>query len=463
LTALTHRQLLPSISTPEVRSELWSKAGRIFKDDIFSTLGDKTVQGKVFFDEHIDASFDDWVSKYPVTRRNALYRAKTNLDMDSTFWTPITKGFTKKEWLTGKDPKKRHPRMISGKTDEYLVMTGPQYHSWQKSMCKNLWGDLEARVSTPYVYSGGLDGFEVGEIVSYYESMGWRVFEGDYSRYDGHTEIEALEAELNFYKAFGMSGEQLDLFRQQLTTKGTINGISYKHVGKRNSGVINTSFGNTIVGFMIVALARYEFGIDMRVIQLGDDNIIFVPPNSTFELARFVNLATKLGHKLEITERTYDTLEYCSQMFVPVSDSLRIMCPKIGRFLAKSFMPKYDMNDQELIAHCSGVAQGYKNYSFLPVIEFLCSKLTDRAHSTPTVKVENEFGVYLSHKHVGTITFDRELIETYLMDRYGASSRAICGEFNDVDWTQPSISVESDLLNHILYIDGVISSDTCFF
>jgi hypothetical protein len=157
----------------------------------------------------------------------------------------------------------------------YLGETGPEYYAFQKSWCHNWAGDnwMDKRL----VYTGGMDAVKIGAIITMWENMDYEFTEGDASRFDGHTELEAMEAEIESYEREGLPARSLRWLKTQLLEKmgKTATGVKYTYTGKFDSGLINTSGGNTRRMFMMLAGFFDSIGLtDYRIMALGDDNII---------------------------------------------------------------------------------------------------------------------------------------------------------------------------------------------
>lgn len=363
LNALAYRQLLPAIGTPDRRKELWTQG----EAALTLLLPPVEVPPAALSPEALEL----FLQKYPKNRRSQIRNAYELINNTFVLRSCVTKAFVKREWLVGKRLEKRNPRLISGKTDEYLAETGPEYYFWMKAMCKEYWHTVDLALQQRFIYTGGMTGDQIGAVFTHFVlNRGWEVIEGDYSRYDGHNEVEALDAEMAYYSK-SMSPETLTALRRQLHTTGrTSSGHKFSCKGKVASGVINTSFGNTIRGFMIVAAYTTHKGIeDFAVMQLGDDNVIFVADIDEFDLSGFVEFAEGMGHKLGAEWRKDpDFAEYCSQRFWNVGDRY-VLGPKPARVLAKTFVcHDPSLTDVDMPGYCQQIAIGFQHYSWIPLL-----------------------------------------------------------------------------------------------
>lgn len=374
--AVTRRQLLPELSDAETRERFWKQA-----TDAFLKVNPLSYEAS----ESDVSLLDRWLSRYPLSIRPLMAKAWAGPNFDGVLISPRTKAQVKVEVLPGKEVHKMHPRLVSAKTEEYHASFGPEYLDFCKYNIKRLYPSVLASCEQRFIYTGGMNAIQIGEIVAHFEYLGWHVAEGDYSRYDGRNEVEALQAEHEVYRNSGLPLRTCKLIEQQVFTKGKSgNGFRFTVKGKFSSGVNNTSFGNTIRGWIIIAGFFASIGYTRYVVmQLGDDNVIFTEDDE-WELDDLIAYALKLGHKLEGVahgndKRAYDTLSYCSQIFwdVGVHEGAirRVMGPKPFRCLGKSFMARKRMHNDELQLHVKGIAEGYKHYDFVPVLNQVCARL----------------------------------------------------------------------------------------
>lgn len=368
--ALVKRQLLDPISTPEERSECW-------KTNL--TAFEREFKCPVTVDDVTEASLlEEFLSRYPVARRDCIRRSFRLTEEGHYMATSYTNAFVKREWNLHKDPTSRDPRCISAKLEDYLACTAPHYYHMMKSICKSKWGSVEDILHNKekFIYTGGLTPDQIGAIVHSYEVAGYYFYEGDYSRYDAHNEVEALDAEFAWYS---LPDTLKVLLKMQLSTNGgTRSGIRFSHKGKVASGVINTSFGNTLRGFMMIAGFCAEQKIeDYVVIQLGDDNVLMF--REPIDLESLRAWTQKCGHKLEVVERPdVDFLEYCSMRFWNTGET-RVLGPKPGRILAKTFVSHDpNMRYDQLGSYVQQVALGMRYYTWVPVLGCFLWKLMEK-------------------------------------------------------------------------------------
>jgi hypothetical protein len=453
LNALINRQLLPALGTPTVRRNLWQQG----KSQLLNDLPPMASQD-IKTPEEV---FEFFLSKYPLNRRDNIRRAY--IKKGQSFLAPecISKCFVKREWLVGKKLEKRNPRLISSKSDDYLSETGPDYYLFQKEMCKHYWNEISC-FNQKYIYTGGMTGDQIGALFAHHVlSKGWEVIEGDYSRYDGHNEEEAIEAEMDYYSPV-LNADVLTHMRLQLRTNGSTScGHRFKCVGKVASGVINTSFGNTLRGFMILASYERAYGYkDWAVMQLGDDNVIFAKDIEAFNLPRLVEFAAAMGHKLEAIHRPDpDFAEYCSQRFWRIGDTY-VLGPKPGRVLAKTFVcHDASLSAEDMPEYCRGVAVGFQHYTWVPVLSKIVEKMLSmpaRKQSANVREALNRMQNEQFHKINLRTELDVDLSSVYTQFAkiYDFDARDLERDLEGWD-CEFGVSIHHELLDKLNVVDGV--------
>lgn len=322
---------------------------------------------------NIDVPKDEWLdlflNKYPAARREAI---KLTLSQD-TYVTPKVAGFPKIEVMTGKTLDKRKVRFISGFTEGYLAETGPEYYLWQKALIKQLWSDSLVRNNQRFVYTGGLLGDEIGDWFTSQTSHGHTLLLLDFSKFDSRNKEQVLHRLYSFYRQH-LSAELMHWLDGSFNKEGkTSHGLMFSVIATVASGRIDTSLGNTLIVFMlataILGLLDPKYLDDFWVSALGDDNNIALPEfNHTIEQ---VNEASReLGHDADgliIRPGDYHLMEYCSQRLWEYQPGQYVLGPKPGRLLAKTFVTHRHVPDAFMEAHMSGVMEGFKMYSWIPV------------------------------------------------------------------------------------------------
>lgn len=306
----------------------------------------------------VTVNVGDWLDKYPGARRKQLVDAFHRVSEFGLTRSDYHKsrGFVKREFYLEKDRDK--PRLIQARTDPYLVELGPWVWSYQKLLGQVL------NHTNDYFYVCGSSAEEIGSWVS--DCAGMYMYECDHSAFDSSVSLQALWFEFSCYQKSKPPKEIWDLLLGQLHTSGsTSGGVQYKYRGRRNSGVPNTSVGNSLIN--LAALAYGFKGSRVRIMVLGDDSVI--ASDRLVNTSEVIRRLSRLGFRSKLVYRPiiYD-LEFCSALFWPTDDGL-VLGPKPGRVLAKSYWDKTPRSEKKHRAWLRGVLQSQLlDTWFVPVL-----------------------------------------------------------------------------------------------
>jgi len=446
--SLVKRQLLPALSSADRRKAAWQHAFVSFtlcwpKKDYQFSGGPETL-------------LDNFVSRYPVRRRDTILRDLSMHRSGLHYLNVKTKLFVKKEWNLNKVENKRAPRAISSKSGDFLAESAPIYYDWFKDLSRFMWPDVETAITRKFIYTGGFNNLQLGSMLHTLEMHGYQAFPGDYVKYDAHNEREAIEAELDFYK-MSMPTEFVDeVLREFLQTKGvTMHGITYSHDGKVNSGGCNTSGGNTIRGFMMCCSYCVHYNInDWVVMENGDDFILFVKGDGLgFVKTTFEQWIEEFGHLVVLQQTAdFDKIEFLSSRCWDVG-STRVMVPKLGRILAKTFMPcDVMLAVEDVPAYCREVAVGLLPYSWFPGISGLIANVL---RSTDSINTTRRFMKQNPHKYQFEKPFnvDMNCVDAMFVKIYGVSPIVVDNLLRKFPIHFGSY-YRHPLIDHILRVDG---------
>jgi hypothetical protein len=314
----------------------------------------------------LKVDFEEWVSRYPAQRQLQL-RAALKRVVDYGKFNPAwagTKMFTKIELLLKSDPTDLEdfdPRMISGCSDEFAVITGPFMYQLQNWL-KRCWNKKHF-----ITYTAGMTGDLIGE---WFSRCGhhnhFDYFSSDASKFDGYTNRAWITDKNAFYTdRFCYSGvDQLMISLFQDALGASINkfgygyeGTKYSVTGTVASGHFDTGCGDTKING---ELHLYSYCKANRITDLrpwleqkigstrfimavcGDDNLSIATKGSWrgFDVAK---QARSLGYvlKTNIYNDSYDC-EYLSSLFWPARQvvdgqitELVVLGPKPMRLLPK--------------------------------------------------------------------------------------------------------------------------------
>jgi len=439
LVALHNRQLLPDLSTPDVRLISWAEAVRLFMlYEQWTLVGD--------FRDITDADIEAFLSRYPKGRRAVIARAiatRYEASVDTK-----TRAFLKaNEWNVAKDEDKMAPRCISSKTLEYLI-DSIDFWVWTKENI-HIWHD--DTYNARYTYASGMTDVQVGEWVNTRVQQGCHIYEGDFSRFDGRNEIEAIKTEIYLYKTKAVNGALMEVLESQIECGGySSHGIKYSCPGKVCSGVNNTSKGNSLRSFIIITYVL-KYVIDWWVLVNGDDNLIATLLPLNLDLVRIH--ALEMGHKLEIVERLFPReIEFCSMRFYQTTEDSLVPVPKLGRFLAKSLMPHRQMLKKHVSSHMRQVVVGFSAYRQMPVFHTLMKQF-GILKFCPTE--EQEWQVKRTY-----FSLDESAMCEQIYEIYGYSFEEITAAMEKYDWTKPGQSIHDPVLSHLCLIDGVFDDES---
>lgn len=157
----------------------------------------------------------------------------------------------------------------------------------------------------------------------------------DFSKFDQHIGLEALQWEHGFYLgAYNNDSHLQRLLSSQLKNKcyaqGVDGKVKYSVRGGRMSGDMNTALGNCIISSGLVWAYAKEQGIKIRLIVDGDDSVTFLEQD---DLARYQSgikaWMARRGFKLvsEAPVSEISKVEFCQCRYVGSSPSTMVRNP----------------------------------------------------------------------------------------------------------------------------------------
>lgn len=490
--AIRKRQLLPAKSTPEVMTEAYAGGFSALK---FMLPGfEYEVRGTP------DALFEAYVTRHPLSRQKPLREAYRRMRAGEES-TDVVAPFVKVENGINKPLEEAEtgvPRNISSFRDllRSVEVAGPIL-SFQKQFTAYLKEKYAAGQSsgTGFLYTSGMDGKEIGKLVSTFEAIRAYAGESDSSKSDAHSTKEAIRAQNHFYAACGMDFETMCALGKGLSYRGcSSTGIRYTAANEK-SGKQDTSVGTTLRHLAATALtavitAILTFwgedlpsgdgfhGCDLPYVGLAETDPLYAKdmptdhecklpydaypktPEGAFQLfidhksqwlGFFANaqcleyqLNTQLGDDSKFLGRAldievhqfvgrmlgmvfedvnhgndrdaYDSLSYCSSFFVDVGPQ-RVMCPKIFRTLAKTFMPHDTALPRRLVPnYLKGVALGLRHLEFLPVLGPILRQL-QTIGGAPRLEVRGPAD--WAHKKSFDVHIEPEAVSAWFERKYG--------------------------------------------
>jgi len=441
--AIAERQCTKSVETKADRKALWDEARVELEKQFKFPVYDRSQTTGVLRDK--------FYSSYPEARRKVLQAAAAALDVGCEY-NADSSIFVKREVIVGKTLQDFQPRAISSKSEMYLMRTGPCFKEWWNQVVETHFSSVYKSLESRFIYTGKMTGDEVGLLVTHMEQNGYYPTEMDCSRFDGHVEVEALEAELAIYEKV-LPKTLVDDLRMQLNTKGrsATGAVKFRFAGKRASGVINTSAGNTIVAWMMMALFFKKNSItDFFILQIGDDNLTFT--RKKLDEPAVISLFADLGHKLKVIARErdeYDLLEYCSGRFWRVGEQ-RVLQPKIGKLLSKTFISVKPIAETDLLPYCTAIVRGMFYYRDFPGMRPLIEAFGVDQIGFKERKDDNPHSIKLRIE----LVVDRSEIADQFNRVYGFTLDSFENELSSFNLLDMGVVHSSDIVDRVLRVDG---------
>lgn len=227
--------------------------------------------------------FEEWCSRYPLTRREQLRDAYTNITQLNLLPNnkKTVKNFLKMEATT----KTSDPRNISPRSDEMLSVLGPAISALEHKL-----------VDAPFLVKGQTLGGRTKKMTPLQEYD--RFIETDYSRFDMSisAELQNQVELICILSAFDESSHPLlySCMFDTINTKGVSGyGLKYFTHGGRCSGDAHTSIGNGLINRFATWLALKD--LPHFSIHEGDDGVIGVYDDDLDEVAHRMGLIPCLG------------------------------------------------------------------------------------------------------------------------------------------------------------------------
>jgi len=221
----------------------------------------------------------------------------------------IVKAFLKFEKYNFKKGKHVVPRVISPRGPRFTVSLG----RFVKPIEKNIYNIVNTKLFTCPTILKGLNPEQRGQVIH----DKWLSFKRpcaigiDAKRFDQHVSIDALEFEHKVYEMFYPGNKHFKwLLSMQLRNKCFVNmpdgSASYSTCGTRMSGDVNTALGNCLISTAILWNLKQTSGIDFKVINDGDDCVLFCERCDELRLrALIAPFFLDHGFNMEIEQTVY--------------------------------------------------------------------------------------------------------------------------------------------------------------
>lgn len=291
-------------------------------------------------------SLNDVVEMYEGRKKQIYLNAKERYEM--TGWSkkyPWLKAFVKMEKV---NPDKA-PRCIQPRDPVYNIRIGtyikPIEHRVYRAIDK-IYGD------GPTV----IKGYNVEQIGRIMRGK-WRSFTNpvaiglDAMKFDMHVSKEALEWEHSVYNGIYRSKELAELLRHQVYQRGGArckNGhLSYKVVGRRASGDMNTALGNCLIMCALVHAYAAHKGVAVKLMNNGDDCVVMMEREceGTF-MQGLDEWFMEMGFRMTSEEPVYRLphIEFCQMRPIEYGENQVMMVRNIPTALRKETLITVDVS-----------------------------------------------------------------------------------------------------------------------
>jgi len=284
------------------------------------------------------------------------------------------KAFVKFEKLNFTKKVDPAPRVIQPRTPVYNYALGRYTRRVEHQLYGALaeeWGDDGGNVV--------MKGLTVEEVASEMWNK-WTTFRRpvavsiDAKRFDQHVSRDALVWEHSVYKrVFKWDPELCSLLSQQLHNKGFafIDGhkLTYSVDGTRASGDMNTSLGNCLIMCSLVREYVRSLGIRAKLVNNGDDCVLFIEQCDLPKLASLEDWFIKYGFEMTVDNVTsvFEQVEFCQMQPVLVGNKW-VMVRQLDTALAKDAVCLGGRNERDFLQWCYQVGTGgHALYGDVPV------------------------------------------------------------------------------------------------
>jgi hypothetical protein len=218
--------------------------------------------------------------------------------------------------------KEYKPRAIQQLKDSIKVFAGPYFWKFSSELSR-IWNSEHFMY-----YPSGSSADQVGkwfvDSVDFVNSSGGdlKFIKNDFSSFDATISTSALQAEINIYASLGAPDYIAYIKEKQFSTQGyTTKGGRFKFIGRRLSGMADTTVSNSIDNAVVTyAALKQQFKPDIirqstRMIFLGDDSLMIT--TLPLDLEKYQNKLGEFGLKANVEVCNRHTAMFCSQYFWP--------------------------------------------------------------------------------------------------------------------------------------------------
>jgi hypothetical protein len=333
--------------------------------------------------------FKEWASRYPLSKREALRKAR---DAVSTGYDPqhaahktlFVKIENSVEELSEDGTLNKAPRAIQATSMEELVTLGPTAHALSKS-CKGY--------ALGFLYAPGCN----AEDLDSWHSLARATFQDpvaislDSVRLDASQKREAHSAYLSFCTNAGTPELYLSQLKASQHVKGsTRSGLKYRADYTIGSGVPITTQMNTITTAAAVRSAVQDPS-KAKFAAAGDDVYLMCERTDAHDiLPAIVRQYEAMGYQAKASISELEFGEFCSGRFWLHSDGHYRFAPKPGKLLTKLFYaPDPRVYRGRPLEYISQVAEGmFTTAGHMPIVREILLKIVSLAGGTAVATVD---------------------------------------------------------------------------
>jgi hypothetical protein len=338
------------VAPPEVNKNTFNTRLSSFRSEVLKRVGHAAP-----------VSLDAVVEMYEGRKRAIYLNAKERYELLG--WCkkyPWLKAFVKME----KVKPDKAPRCIQPRDPVYNIRLGtyikPIEHRIYKAI-DSIFGD------GPTV----IKGYNVERIGRIMRGK-WKSFNNpvaiglDAVKFDMHVSKEALEWEHSVYQSIYRCKELAKLLRHQVYQRGGARckdgHLSYKVVGRRASGDMNTALGNCLLMCaMIHAYAEYK-GIEIKLMNNGDDCVVMMEKQHEQHFMQgleewFLDMGFRMSSETPVY--SLPEIEFCQMRAIEYGNGEVVMVRNIPVALRKDTLVTVDVSKQKsLQAWMTAVGSG---------------------------------------------------------------------------------------------------------
>lgn len=359
------------------------------------------VRGSTF----APVSLDDFVEMYKGPKKALYARAVQSLRQHPVRRRDAeSNSFVKRE----KCNVSKAPRCIQPRDPRYNASLG----KYIKPIEHKLYGRVRCGASGTLVISKGLNLDGTGQLIA----RKWQHFARpvaiglDATKFDMHVSEAMLVWEHSVYKALYAGDPFLTkLLAWQVDNRGKSfmpdGKLKYSVRGKRFSGDMNTALGNCLIMCAMVFTYARERGVEIDLVNNGDDCVVFLEEESLPEFSRGLDAwFLELGFRMTVEEpvRVLEQIEFCQMKPVvgPAGTYRMVRSPKVA--FQKDTMCVRTLDDEGYRSWFAGVGScGRVCCDGIPIMGALYQSIVDNTRGAYSEALIEDSGMVHASRGMG--------------------------------------------------------------